>query len=164
MRRFSQLMLIVDVQSCPLALLWRLALLFQLLLINHRPVRPLQEYTQWVDTLKRWQAFSDDLVSINLIAWVLRLWRDFGPMTRLNRLAYRKLKVLDCYRWRSKASIVKNRATIFMSVIIDDQLPRRVSSRRKRRAAKAQNINKDEGICKIDSKYLETNQTSISSI
>ena len=84
-------------------------------------------------------------------------------MKRLNRLAQCKLNVLDCDRGRSKASIVKNRATIFMSVIIDDLLPRGVGSRRKRYAAKAKNINKDEGVCKIDSKYLETNPTSISS-
>ena len=157
-------MLIVDIQSCPLSLFWRLALLFQPLLINHRPVLLFQEYTRWVDTLKRLQTFSDDLVSIILMALVLRFWRDFGPMTRLSRLAYCKLKVLDCYRIRSKASIVKKGATIFMIVIIDHLLPRGVSSRRKRYAAKAQDINKDEGICKIDSEYLGANPTGISSI
>ena len=51
-----------------------------------------------------------------------------------------------------------------MIVIIDHLLPRGVSSRRKRYAAKAQDINKDEGICKIDSEYLGANPTGISSI
>ena len=51
-----------------------------------------------------------------------------------------------------------------MSIVIDHLLPREVRSRRKREAEKAQDINKDEGICNIDSEYLEANPTSISSI